>query len=211
MPIAAPARPRFQRRALQCAARFPAGAPLSRCEWADCRRRGKRRFHGIAQLAEGSRASTPAFSWLSTHAPRPRRCWHFGMGSQPFGLSLVRRMNALLHQRPRLVSFLPGIIKRYMPFPLVVEILADGKDVFLASDAIAVAPQLRAGRSHFQIKPAAVGSLIGFSPGLVLRIFASVRGMMRVSGEVIPATIPAIYRIAMDNAGCDRMLIPCYC
>jgi len=41
------------------------------------------------------------------------------------------------------------------------------------------------------------------SPGLVLRIFASVRGMMRVSGEVIPAKIPAIYS---DGNGRSRLL-----
>ena len=43
-----------------------------------------------------------------------------------------------------------------MPLPLVAEILAYGIDIFLASDAIAEAPQFRAGWPDFQIKPAAI-------------------------------------------------------
>ena len=56
---------------------------------------------------------------------------------------------------PSLVA--PSIIKGDMPATLVIEILADSKDVFLARDAVAVSPQLRASRSHFEIKPSAIG------------------------------------------------------
>jgi hypothetical protein len=51
-------------------------------------------------------------------------------------LPIVRRMDALLYQRPRLVTLAPRIIKRDMPAALVVEILTDGKNIFLARDAI---------------------------------------------------------------------------
>jgi len=43
-----------------------------------------------------------------------------------------------------------------MPFPLVAEILTNRIDVFLASNAIAEAPQLRARWSDFQIQSAAI-------------------------------------------------------
>ena len=81
----------------------------------------------------------------------------------------MRRVNALLYQRPALFAPCPrfgkcqhprsapglGLLFGFAAWGL--HILPHGKDVFLARDAVAVAPQLRASRSHFQIKPAAVG------------------------------------------------------
>ena len=137
-----------------------------------------------------------------------------GMGSPAVRLADGAPDECLASPAPAPRRAFPRIVKRYMPAlrrawacslasRWRLDILANGKDVFLASDAIPVAPQLRAGGLISRYSPPPSVKLIGLSPGLVLRIFASVRGMMRVSGEVIPATIPAI---SSDGNGRCRLL-----
>ncbi len=65
-------------------------------------------------------------------------------------------MNTLLDECPRLSVLGPHLGKSD------ARVIPDGENVLLASDAIAKTPELRPGRTHFQIEAASICQLDGF-------------------------------------------------
>lgn len=95
----------------------------------------------------------------------------------------------------------PGVSQRYR------RVFADGKNVFLAGDAIAIPPQLGARRAHFQVEPASIRQFDGLGSWLGGSNLGVSQRHVRVSAP-IPATIPAI-SLACHEPPWTRMDMKC--
>src|SRR5687768_11477130 len=112
-------------------------------------------------------------------------------------------MNALPHKFPRLRPHEPRLGESQR------RIRAYREDVLPSVDAVTVSPELRAGRSNFQIQPMTIGELVGRasrSSVANLRVGES----QGVSPGTIPAKIPAILSDANALRWTSQDLSFCY-
>jgi hypothetical protein len=99
-----------------------------------------------------------------------------GIGRPPSPYRLLRLavragVDAVGQQLARLIAVVAGVLQAHLGAN------AEGHPLLLAVESVLQPPPLAAGRGNSRYSPRSSNSLAAFSPGLVLRIVVSVRGM----------------------------------